>query len=109
MDVEQALEVVRPICAQVRHDGVAALVDLTERFDGVRLTSIRVPVEALQRALDVLDPQVREALEESIRRARLVHREQRRTDHTTVVVDGGSVTERWVAVDRVGLYVPGGL
>ncbi len=108
MDVEQALEAVRPICTLVRENGVAALIDLTERFDGVRLTAIRVPVEALQRALDGLDPQVREALVESIRRARLVHREQRRSDHTTQVVAGGSVTERWVAVDRVGLYVPGG-
>jgi histidinol dehydrogenase len=109
MDVEQALETVRPICEQVRETGVAALIDLTERFDGVRLTTIRVPVEALQRALDGLDAEVREALVESIRRARLVHREQRRTDHTTQVVAGGTVTERWVAVDRVGLYVPGGL
>ena len=55
-----------------------------------------------------LDPAVRAALEESIRRARIVHREQRRTDTTTKVVPGGTVTERWVPVDRVGLYVPGG-
>jgi histidinol dehydrogenase len=109
MDVEQALEAVRPICAQVRDGGVGALIELTERFDGVRLTSIRVPAEALQRALDRLDPPVRAALEESVRRARLVHGDQRRADHTTQVVPGGSVTERWVPVDRVGLYVPGGL
>jgi histidinol dehydrogenase len=109
MDVEQALATVRPICDQVREHGVTALVELTERFDGVRLTSIRVPVEALQRALDGLEPDVREALRESVHRARLVHREQRRTDHTTQVVPGGSVTERWVPVDRVGLYVPGGI
>jgi histidinol dehydrogenase len=109
MDVEQALEAVRPICTQVREDGVRALVDLTERFDGVRLTSIRVPVEALRRALDHLDADVRAALEESIARARTVHAEQRRADHTTQVVPGGTVTERWVPVGRVGLYVPGGL
>jgi len=109
MDVEQALEAVRPICAQVREGGVAALIELTERFDGVRLNSVRVPVEALQRALDGLDPQVRAALEESIRRARIVHSQQRRADHRTEVVPGGSVTERWLPVGRVGLYVPGGL
>ncbi len=109
LDVEHALETVRPLCDDVRARGVAALVELTERFDGVRLDSIRVPAEALGRALDTLDPDVRAALEESIRRARLVHREQRRTDHTTTVVDGGTVTERWVPVGRVGLYVPGGL
>jgi histidinol dehydrogenase len=109
MDVEQALEAVRPICSQVREGGLGALIDLTERFDGVRLESIRVPAQALARALEVLDPQVRSGLEESIRRARLVHADQRRSDHTTQVVAGGSVTERWVPVDRVGLYVPGGL
>jgi histidinol dehydrogenase len=108
MDVEQAMAAARSICDQVREQGVAGLVELTERFDGVRLTSIRVPVEALQRALDGLDPDVRAALVESIRRARLVHAEQRRSDHTTQVVPGGTVTERWVPVDRVGLYVPGG-
>ena len=109
LDVEHALATVRPICDAVRDRGVEALVELTERFDGVQLADIRVPPEALARALDTLDPPVRAALEESIRRARLVHREQRRTDHTTQVVEGGSVTERWVPVGRVGLYVPGGL
>ncbi|QMU75932.1 histidinol dehydrogenase [Streptacidiphilus sp. PB12-B1b] len=109
LDVEAALEKVRPICEDVRHRGVEALVEITERFDGVRLDDIRVPKEAVDTALKELDPKVRAALEESIRRARLVHHEQRRTDHTTRVVPGGTVTERWVPVERVGLYVPGGL
>ncbi|MCX5213503.1 histidinol dehydrogenase [Kitasatospora sp. NBC_00240] len=108
-DVEAALEKVRPICEDVRHRGVAALVEITERFDGVRLASTRVPEADITAALETLDPKVRAALEESIRRARLVHREQRRTDHTVQVVPGGTVSERWVPVDRVGLYVPGGL
>ncbi len=108
LDVEAALEKVRPICEDVRHRGAAAVRELTARFDGVELESARVPAEALTRALEELDPAVRAALEESIRRARLVHRDQRRTDTTTRVVPGGTVTERWVPVDRVGLYVPGG-
>ncbi len=109
LDVDQAVATVRPICDDVRDRGVQALIDLTERFDGVQLTDLRVPVEALRRALATLDPAVRAALEESIRRARMVHSAQRRSDHTTQVVAGGSVTERWVPVGRVGLYVPGGL
>jgi histidinol dehydrogenase len=108
-DVEAALDKVRPICEDVRHRGVAALIEITERFDGVRLDDIRVPRAAIDDALARLDPKVRAALEECIRRTRLVHREQRRTDHTTTVVPGGTVTERWVPVDRVGLYAPGGL
>ena len=107
-DVEAALETVRPICESVRHRGAEALYELGERFDGVRPASLRVPAEVLEGALSELDPQVRAALQESIRRARLVHADQRRTETTTRVVDGGTVTERWVPVDRVGLYVPGG-
>jgi histidinol dehydrogenase len=55
-----------------------------------------------------LDPAVRAALEESIRRARIVHSDQVRAETITTVVEGGTVTERWVPVARVGLYVPGG-
>src|SRR6476469_6405352 len=108
-DVTAALEQVRPICEDVEHRGAEALRDLGERFDGVRPTHLRVPRAVLQSALDQLDPDLRAALDESIRRARIVHADQRRTDTTTQVVPGGTVTERWVPVDRVGLYVPGGL
>ncbi|MEV8068132.1 histidinol dehydrogenase [Streptomyces sp. NPDC085995] len=107
-DVQAALEKVRPICEAVHHRGDAALIDFAEKFDGVRLESVRVPEQAIKEALERLDPAVRAALEESIRRARLVHRAQRRTTHTTQVVPGGSVTEKWVPVERVGLYAPGG-
>jgi histidinol dehydrogenase len=107
-DVQAALEKVRPICEAVHHRGDAALIDYAEKFDGVQLESVRVPAQALADALEQLDPAVRAALEESIRRARLVHREQRRAAHTTQVAPGGSVTEKWVPVGRVGLYAPGG-
>ncbi|MFI6105047.1 histidinol dehydrogenase [Streptomyces sp. NPDC051310] len=107
-DVEAALEKVRPICEAVHHRGDAALIDYAEKFDGVVLDRVRVPAAALTRALEELDPAVRAGLEESIRRARIVHREQRRGQHTTQVVPGGTVTEKWVPVQRVGLYAPGG-
>jgi histidinol dehydrogenase len=109
LDVDAALDAVRPICEQVRTGGAAALRDLGERFDGVRPQHLRVPTSALAAALAGLDADVRAALEESIRRARVVHEAQRRTDTTTQVVPGGTVTERWVPVGRVGLYVPGGV
>ncbi|NLU74598.1 histidinol dehydrogenase [Streptomyces sp. HNM0575] len=108
LDVEAALETVRPICEDVRHRGTAALIEYAQRFDGVTLEQIRVPREALDEALAALDADVRAALEESVRRARIVHRDQRRSDSTVTVVPGGTVTERWVPVERVGLYVPGG-
>ncbi|HEV7171455.1 histidinol dehydrogenase [Pedococcus sp.] len=107
-DVAAAVETVRPLCEDVRHRGAEALYELGERFDGIRPTTLRVPAAVLDAALAALDAGVLEALEESIRRARLVHEEQRRQDTATTVVPGGTVTERWIPVDRVGLYVPGG-
>jgi len=109
MDVDAVLAQVRPIVDAVRERGVEAVLEFAERFDRVRPASIRVPAERLAAALAELDPAVRAALTESIARARLVHADQRRTDTTTQVVPGGTVTERWVPVRRVGLYAPGGL
>ncbi|WP_409182224.1 histidinol dehydrogenase [Amycolatopsis sp. VS8301801F10] len=108
-DVDAALHQVRPVVEAVRDRGVEAVLEFTERFDKVRPETVRVPAEELAKALSELDPQVRAALEESIKRARKVHADQRRQDVTTQVVPGGTVTERWVPVDRVGLYAPGGL
>jgi histidinol dehydrogenase len=108
MDVADAGERIRPIIEDVRTQGADAVMRWTEQLDGVRPPSLRVPAERLQAAADALDPAVRAALLESIARARKVHVDQRRTDVSTVVVPGGIVTERWLPVDRVGLYVPGG-
>ena len=108
LDVEAAVAAVRPLCDDVAARGADAVLDASETFDGVRPSSLRVPAEVVASALEGLDPEVRAALEEAIRRARLVHGDQVRTDTTTTVSNGGTVTERWVPVDRVGLYVPGG-
>lgn len=108
MDVADAGERIRPILEDVRTGGAEAVQRWSAELDGVRPASLRVPAEVLAGAAAALDPDVRAALDESIRRARLVHTDQRRVDVSTVVVPGGTVTERWLPVDRVGLYVPGG-
>ena len=109
VDVAAAVAAVEPIIADVRHRGADAVREATARFDGVVLGNIRVGPADLAVALVELDPDVRAALEIAIERVRVVHLAQRRSDSTTQVVPGGTVTERWVPVDRVGLYVPGGL
>jgi histidinol dehydrogenase len=109
VDVHAAVAVVEPIIQAVAARGYEAVREATLRFDGVDVPDPRVPAEALTRSLAELDPAVRAALEESIRRARIVHEAQRRSDVEVQVVPGGSVTERWIPVQRVGLYVPGGL
>jgi histidinol dehydrogenase len=109
LDVDAALGAVEPVVAAVRERGRDAVIELTERFDHVRLDDLAVPPSALQAALAGLDATVRAALEEAIDRARRVHEAQRRRDVTVDVADGARVTERWLPVGRVGLYVPGGL
>ncbi len=109
VDVTAAVETVRPVVEGVRTRGYAAAREATLRFDGVDVAAPRVPADALAAALDGLDAGVRDALAESIRRARIVHEAQRRETVEVQVVPGGTVTERWVPVRRVGLYVPGGL
>ncbi len=109
LDVEAALETVRPICADVRRRGAAAVREYTARFDGVDLPATRVPAEALAAALAALDRSVRAALAECARRARLVHEAQLPRETVTTVAPGSTVTERYVPVARAGVYVPGGL
>lgn len=109
VDVDSVVERVRPIVEAVRTRGVDAALEYAEQFDRVRPPTVRVPAAALSAALDALDPAVRDALEIAIDHARRVHADQRRTDVTTQVVPGGTVTERFVPVRRVGLYAPGGL
>lgn len=108
LDIATAMQSVAPILERVKNGDEADLLKLAEEFDGVRPQSIRVKQSDLDSALENLNPAVRKALELSILRIRKVHEDQRRSDKTTNVVDGGVVTERWIPVDRVGLYVPGG-
>lgn len=108
VDVATTMATVAPLCEDVRVRGEAAVLEYTERFDGVRADHLRVPVADVHAALAAVDPDVRAALEETIRRTRLVHADQRPADTTTRVAPGGTVTERWIPVGRVGLYVPGG-
>ena len=108
LDIASALVAIDPILQQVKSGNESDLLQLAEKFDGVRPDLIRVPQSALDNALAELDPKIRAALELSAERIRKVHNDQTRGVTTTKVVDGGVVTERWIPVDRVGLYVPGG-
>ena len=108
LDVETAMVAIAPILERVKNGTEETLRQLAQELDGVKPVDIRVPQSALDQALAQLDPEIRAALELSISRIRKVHLDQVRTDKTVQVVDGGSVTEKWIPVDRVGLYVPGG-
>ncbi|MCW2748738.1 MAG: hisD [Nocardioidaceae bacterium] len=108
-NVDDALAVVRPLCEDVRVRGEEAVLEYGERFDGVRPASLAVPAEALAEALKNLDPDIRRALEESISRLRVSSEAELESDVLTDYGNGAVVQRRVVPMDRVGLYVPGGL
>ncbi len=108
LDVAKAMKLIEPILARVKNGNESDLIALSKEFDGIAPVSIKVPRAELTKALSELDPKIRAALEISAERIRKVHNDQQRGETTTRVVDGGSVTEKWIPVDRVGLYVPGG-
>ena len=109
VSVDDAAQLVAPILDGVRTRGAAYIRELSEKFDGVSPEHLRVPATALSEALETLDPTVRSALEEAIRRVRAVHAAQRPQDFSVELADGAIVRQRWIPVQRVGLYVPGGL
>ncbi|MBG6224715.1 histidinol dehydrogenase [Arthrobacter sp. CAN_A2] len=100
---------VQAIIDDVRARGTKALSELALRFDGVEQEHPRVPTEVIDAALADLDDDVRAALEEAIRRARVFARAQVPDDVEVQVAPGALLTHKWIPVDRVGLYVPGGL
>jgi histidinol dehydrogenase len=108
-DVEAAVPAVHAICEAVRTRGVEAILEMSEQYDGVSQTDIRVPAAALRDALANLDPDVRAGLEESLRRLRATCAAELEQDAETALGPGARVTHRKVPVDRVGLYVPGGI
>ncbi|MFH0410872.1 histidinol dehydrogenase [Corynebacterium sp. L4756] len=106
--VASVVEKVAPIVSEIQHRGAEAALEYSEQFDGIKPAAIRVPDSALQDAVDTLDPQVKASIGTSIERVRKVHAEQKPQSHTTTLSEGATVTEVFLPVERVGLYVPGG-
>ena len=104
-DVDTA---VRSICADVAGRGDSALFDLTERFDGARLESLRVPDDAIAAATAAIDSEDRDCLIRALKNIEVFHRLQRPLTVDVETEPGVSCRRVSRPLDRVGLYVPGG-
>ena len=107
-DIGGALEAVYPIIEAVLTQGELALVDFAQAFDGVDPRPIRVPQSELDQALANLDPTLLSAIKTAIERVRAVSQANLPASTATTLATGASVEQRWVPVESVGLYVPGG-
>jgi histidinol dehydrogenase len=102
---------VAEILAAVRRDGDAAVLACTRRFDGLEASSVaelELPREQLQSALDGLAREQREALTQAAQRVRAYHERQLVQSWEYGEADGTRLGQKVTALDRVGLYVPGG-
>ncbi len=102
---------VTEILQRVRLEGDAAVLEFTRRFDRLQATSmaeLELPLSRLQQALDGLAPERRHALEQAAQRIRSYHERQLLTSWQYVEPDGTMLGQQVTALDRVGLYVPGG-
>jgi histidinol dehydrogenase len=109
LSVESAMIKIAPILQRVKAGDEAELIKLATEFDGVTPKSIRVSGDELTKALSSLDPAIRKSLELAIDQVRKYHRTQLPTDSSVSVIAGGDIDRTFRAVDRVGLYVPGGI
>lgn len=107
-EVADASAAAAALIDDVRERGAAALLEHAEQFDGVRPDALRVPQTEIDLAVEQLDPALRAAVDETIRRVRLASAAQVPTPALTELADGARVEQRWVPIERVGVYVPGG-
>ena len=108
VSVEKALEIVTPLIQDIKSNSLAAVLAQAERFDGVRPEHVRVPQTELDRALSELAPDLRDAIQTAIERVRKVSEAAVPKGFDLDLAQGAVVSQRYVPVDSVGLYVPGG-
>lgn len=108
IDIDSALEEIRPLVAQIRAGGAQALLAIAQKFDGIDINPIKVTSEELASALSSLEPSLRTSLEVAIERVRKVTEQAKPKSFTTDLADGAQVQQRYQPIDSVGLYVPGG-
>lgn len=108
LDVDAVIEIVKPIIEDVRNNGDQAVNNWTEKLDEIRPSALRVPQNEIDKALAEMSLDVVSALKEAIKRTQVVHQSQIRQETKIEVVKEGIVSQRFIPVQRVGLYVPGG-
>ena len=106
--MQEEMARVEAILTQVQTQGDQALLELTERFDGVRPDPLRIPRERLAAAWQATPAALQEALRLAHQRILAFHQQQLPADLAITGPHGEQLGRRWRPVERAGLYVPGG-
>ncbi|KFI21431.1 histidinol dehydrogenase [Nitrosococcus oceani] len=108
---ETVVATVREILKAIRCRGDEALLEYTQRFDGLeiaRAPELEIPISRLQAALTAISREQREALQVAAERITTYHRHQKQESWSYTEPDGTLLGQQVRPLDRVGLYVPGG-
>lgn len=108
IDIQNAQEQIRPLLERVRTEGVSAIQQASLEFDGFYPDPIWVSEVELENSLANLDSGLRASIEIAIERNHLVSSKTLPLGKSIEVSPGALVTERYVPVESVGVYVPGG-
>ena len=108
LDISQAAEQIRPLLESIESNGVSAVLEAAQKFDGFNPEPLMVSQAEIDSAVSALDPELRSAIEESITRVRKVSEATLPDNVRVELATGAEVTHRWQAIESVGLYVPGG-
>jgi len=108
IDVAAAVQSILPLVESIRTDGAKPIIATAKALDGIDIEPIKVSRTELDQALQELSPVLRQALEIAIERVRKVSSANLPKDTHTVLSEGAVVSQRWVPIESVGLYVPGG-
>lgn len=100
--------IVREVIETVKTKGDEALYDYTEKFDGVRLSSLEVSKDELAEALNAVEPEFLDILRLAEKNIRHFHEQQKRQGFILNDTPGVVMGQKIIPVDRAGLYVPGG-
>ena len=101
-------EIVSGIISNVANNGDAALIDYTERFDKVRLSSLEVTAEEIEEAYSSVDSEFISIIEEAAENIRKFHQKQVRSGFSIEKENGVVIGQKITPIEKVGLYVPGG-
>ncbi len=104
-------QIVADICHDVQTRGDAAVIEYTNRFDGMSATSmadLTLSQAELKAAFELLPENVQAALTTAARRIEDYHQHQKQSSWQYTDADGTVLGQQITALDRVGIYVPGG-
>ncbi|QMU28435.1 histidinol dehydrogenase [Adhaeribacter radiodurans] len=107
-EFEKIEEQIKVIFDQVRNNGDKALMELTARFDKVSLTGLLVSPEEIATAAEQISPELQTAIQQAYKNITVFHETQREASRPVETMPGVRCWRKSVAIEKVGLYIPGG-